>query len=334
MKDSDTDGFFKRLINKAKENVPHTIAVTVGIVAALALAVWLFVYFRESSEVSRNVEELKKLKEQIENDPEHREPRLLTPTQIPTASPTSDAGPAAVTPDAAKTQVTPSAAPTFTPTPTPLPPEMTEGGKALFEINPDYRGWLSIDGTDIDYPVVVEKADDDTYYLKHLFDGSENKNGTLFIPVECETGVGTLSNGFAGGVCPTTNILIFGHNQKSGKMFGKLESYLSQDFFEEHKLITFETAYEQRTYEVISVFRSHVFMQGEEAFRYYFFYDAKTEREFDDWYENITRLSEVSGGREAKYGDTFLTLSTCSDTDETGKHNENGRLAVIAVRIR
>ena len=91
MKDSDTDGFLKRLINKAKDNIPHTIAVTIGVIAALAFAVWLFVYFKESSEASHNVEELKKLKEQIENDPENREPGLLTPTQIPTSSPTSDA---------------------------------------------------------------------------------------------------------------------------------------------------------------------------------------------------------------------------------------------------
>ena len=180
MKDSDNDGFLKRLINKAKDNIPHTIAVTIGVIAALAFAVWPFVYFKESSEASHNVEELKKLKEQIENDPENREPRLLTPTQIPTSSPTSDArrdagsdaGPAVVTPDCAEPAVTPSATPTFTPTPTPAPPEMTEGGKALYEINPDYRGWLSIEGTNIDYPVVMEKADDDTYYLKHLIDGS------------------------------------------------------------------------------------------------------------------------------------------------------------------
>ena len=84
----------------------------------------------------------------------------------------------------------------------------------------------------------------------------------------------------------------------------------------------------------MAVFRSHEFENPfDDNFKYYFFYNANTQEEFDYWYDNIKAASEIKCRATATFGDQFITLSTCSSTDETGKHNDNGRLAVVAVRI-
>lgn len=110
-------------------------------------------------------------------------------------------------------------------------------------------------------------------------------------------------------------------------MFGDLDNYREKSFYEKHSLISFDTLYEERTYEIISVFLSQVYDEDEDIFKYYYFYDAKNEQEFDDFYENIKRLALYDTGVGAEYGDTFLTLSTCA------YHVEDGRLVVVAKRL-
>lgn len=251
---------------------------------------------------------------------------LPTPTEDPNPLPNGDPTPI---PTATPT-------PTLTLTPTPLPPEPDEYGKEMTAINPEWVGHLEIINTSpaIDYEVVTERVWDESFYLRHDFYGSYNINGTLFTVKECNVGVGRKSDNYAGGSKPSTNIIIFGHNMINDTMFGNLDQYLKQSYYEKHKYIYFDTAYENRTYEVIAVFRSHEFEDPlDDNFKYYFFYNANTELDFDYWYSNIMSASVIDATATAKYGDEFLTLSTCSKTDETGAKNDNGRLAVIAVRI-
>lgn len=251
---------------------------------------------------------------------------IPTPTEDPNPLPNGDPTPIPT--------ATPTATPT--PTPTPLPPEPDEYGKEMTAINPEWVGHLEIINTNpaIDYEVVTERVWDESFYLRHDFYGSYNINGTLFTVKECNVGVGKKSDNYAGGSKPSTNIIIFGHNMINDTMFGNLDQYLKQSYYEKHKYIYFDTAYENRTYEVIAVFRSHEFEDPlDDNFKYYFFYNANTELDFDYWYSNIMSASVIDATATAKYGDEFLTLSTCSKTDETGARNENGRLAVIAVRV-
>lgn len=342
------DNIFNKIFAKAKENIPHTIAIVVTVIVGLALAVYLLLYFQEMKRVQSSVNDLKALKEEIiKNSELTPQPAIVTLTPVPenkdiiTPLPTITEAVNEVSDNDAQNdvseivaEVTVTAAPVITPTPVPTGLVMTAEGKGLYDINPDYIGWLKIEDTVIDYPVVMEKAEDKTYYLKHWFDGSSNKNGTLYSLPQCEPGVGYAYNDYEDGIRPTTNILIFGHHQYSGKMFGTLYKYLEQDFYEKHKIISFNTAYEERTYEVVSVFRSHVFNQNESAFRYYYFFDAENEAKFNYWMENIKEKNEIKNDFDAQYGDEFLTLSTCHDTDETGKVCDNGRLAVVCKRIR
>lgn len=183
----------------------------------------------------------------------------------------------------------------------------------LYEKNSHMAGWLSIEGMNIDYPVM--QCEDDDYYLHHDFYGNEDKYGCLYVRKIADVNT------------PGTNFIIYGHNMKDGSMFGDLDLYRNADFYLEHPLISFDTLYEERTYEIMAVFLSRVYYSDEEVFKYYQFYQADTQEEFDRFYENVKKLSLYDTGVTAEFGDTFLTLSTCA------YHVKDGRLAVVAKRI-
>lgn len=183
----------------------------------------------------------------------------------------------------------------------------------LYHVNPDLVGWLSIAGMKIDYPVM--QSEDDEYYLHHDFYGNDSKYGCLYVRERAD---------LEGG----TNFIIYGHNMKDGSMFGDLDLYLDEDFYKEHAVISFDTLYEERVYEIVAVFRSQVYSEEEDAFMYYRFYEADTREEFADFYDNIKALSLYDTGVEAQFGDSFLTLSTCA------YHVKDGRFVVVAKRVQ
>lgn len=181
---------------------------------------------------------------------------------------------------------------------------------SLYEENHDLAGWLTIDGMVIDYPVM--QCEDDEYYLHHDFYGNDSKYGCLYV------------RGMADIHTPGTNFVIYGHNMKDGAMFGDLDLYKEERFYREHPTISFDTLYEERSYEIVAVFLSQVYGPEEDVFKYYQFYQADTQEEFDYFYDNIKELSLYDTGVTAEFGDTFLTLSTCA------YHVQDGRLAVVA----
>ena len=188
-------------------------------------------------------------------------------------------------------------------------PDMLEKYTGLYEENQDLVGWLSIEGMKIDYPVM--QNEDDKYYLHHDFYGNESKYGCLYVRKQADLASGT-------------NFIIYGHNMKDGSMFGELDLYLKEDFYQAHPTVSFDTLYEERTYEIVAVFRSQIYNADEDVFKYYQFYEADTQEEFEDFYSNIKELSLYDTGVEAAFGDTFLTLSTCA------YHVKDGRLVVVA----
>lgn len=202
-----------------------------------------------------------------------------------------------------------TAEPAATPEPTPVPLENPY--RDSFLANSDMAAWLQIPGTDIDYPVMWTPRDEE-YYLYRGFDGRDNRNGCLILDTDsCLEPL-------------TTNLIIHGHNQESGAMFGHLPEYEDYSFYEEHKSITLYTKEQQRNYEVIAVFRSQVYKKTDQVFKYYKFFQADTQEEFDYFYNNIMDMSLYDTGVTAEFGDHFLTLSTCV------YHVERGRLVVVA----
>lgn len=206
----------------------------------------------------------------------------------------------------------PTAEPVSTPEPTPTPTENPY--RDSFLANEDMAAWLQIPDTVIDYPVMWT-PEDEIYYLKRGFDGLRNHNGCLIL--DTDSCLDPL----------TTNLIIHGHNMRSGAMFGTLTKYEDESYFQEHRYITLHTEECQRNYEVIAVFRSQVYKKSDTVFKFYKFFRADTQEEFDDFYENIMALSIYDTGVTAEYGDHFLTLSTCS------YHVKQGRFVVVAKEI-
>ncbi len=186
--------------------------------------------------------------------------------------------------------------------------------KDAFLANEDMAAWLQIPDTVIDYPVMWTPEDEE-YYLNRGFDRSDNKNGCLIL--DTDSCLDPL----------TTNLIIHGHNMKSGAMFGTLTEYEDENYYQEHRLISLYTEECQRNYEVIAVFRSQVYKKTDQVFKFYKFFQAQTPEEFDDFYQNIKALSLYDTGVTAEFGDCFLTLSTCA------YHVEQGRFVVVAKEV-
>lgn len=194
-------------------------------------------------------------------------------------------------------------------------PELVENPYAdIFSQNEDMAAWIKIEDTKIDYPVMWTPRDEN-YYLYRAFDGSEDKNGSLIL--DTDSSLDPL----------TTNLIIHGHNMKSGAMFGNLTDYEDSSYCENHKYISIYTEECERRYEVIAVFRSQVYKKSDQVFKFYKFFQADTKEEFDDFYQNIKEMSLYDTGVTAEFGDHFLTLSTCV------YHVENGRFVVVAKEI-
>ena len=177
--------------------------------------------------------------------------------------------------------------------------------------NPDFVGWIKIEGTSVNYPVVQTKAEPQ-YYLRRSFEGSYSIAGTPFLDAQCdmEKGIG---------------LIIYGHNMKNGSMFKTLLSYTDKGFWKENPSIFFDTLYEEGVYEIIGAFYSKVYYQDEtDVFRFYSYTNLADPELFSEYVANVKELSLYDTGITADYGDTLLTLVTCS------YQTENGRFVVVA----
>ncbi len=194
--------------------------------------------------------------------------------------------------------------------------ERIEKVKELQKENPDIIGWLEIENSDISYPVLQGKDND--YYMTHNYKKEYSKDGSLFLDKDYDWNI------------PSTNLLIYGHNNMSSdEMFSGLMEYKKEEYYKTHKTIRFTTDKEDAQYEILGVFLSRVYYKSEtNVFRYYYFINAETEQEFNEYVENSKKASLYETGVTAKYGDQLLTLSTCS------YHTTDGRLAVVAKKIK
>lgn len=185
----------------------------------------------------------------------------------------------------------------------------------LFKMNDDMAAWLLLPGTNIDYPV-MQTPEDESYYLYRDFFGNDDKNGTLFIDTDCN-----LDDERA-------NILIHGHHMKSGAMFGNLAEYADEAYGKEHSEIYLYMRDDLRVYEVMAVFHAKVYQSSTDRFLYYNYPKFDTRESFEEYYQNIKKMSLYDTGVTAEFGDEFITLSTCA------YHTKDGRFAVVAKRVQ
>lgn len=235
---------------------------------------------------------------------------------------------------------TPTPVPTFTPKPTPSPtPSPTPNRKLrddadtyrdkekvkldedkilpelkeIYALNHDLVGWLYIDGTNIDYPVVQHWNRE--YYLRRDFYGKDNANGQIILDTGCDP------------YTPSYNLVISGHHMNSGAMFGKLQQYKDAEFWRAHKVVEFDTLMERKRYVVFAAFYSADYDENEEGFRYSV--NIQYKRDADEWLKEIHAYQIYYTGIEAEFGDEFITLTTCDHS-----RRDDGRFVVVARRIR
>ena len=245
-----------------------------------------------------------------------------TPTAIPTA--TSTAIPtAAISPTPAATP-TATGSPTPAPTPTPeaqvvdeplptpnentivlsLPtePPPQESFAELLRYNPDTVGYLSI-GEIVDLPV-VQRENDNEYYLTHAYSGEEAREGALFLD-----GANRLSD---------ENLIIYGHNMRNGTMFGELSSFGEREFLLKNAVVRFDTLYENALYVPFAMFEASM----DENDGHYF--DVRQivfdETSFELFVLKLRGRSVFDVPVEVEYGDQLLTLVTCSYNDDDGRY--------------
>lgn len=183
----------------------------------------------------------------------------------------------------------------------------------LYRQNNDFIGWIKIEDTDIDYPVMQSMYEEE-YYIYRDFEKQSSSAGTLFADTSSD-------------IVMSDNILIYGHNMHTGKMFHDLLEYENEDFYKDHKTFTFNTIHGDGTYEVIAAFRTKIYEVDYTGFKYYQFFDASSEEEFMSYVRNCVSMTPYTIVNDVKYGDKLITLSTCA------YHTTNGRFVVVAKKI-
>lgn len=203
-------------------------------------------------------------------------------------------------------------------------PNILDKYVALYDQNPDIIGWVKIEDTPIDYPVM--QFTDNDFYLYRDFDKKDSKLGSIFADYHVK---------FKPTVRPH-NTVLYGHNISNGTYFAKLTNYYpkkygSLDFYLTHPTVTFDTIYAEGTYKVFA----GVFINTEEkhgdVYEYYRKRTFKDKTAFYDFTQNVMDRSVFYTDVDLEYGDEFLTLSTCyyplgNDVDT--------RFVVFARRVR
>ncbi len=172
--------------------------------------------------------------------------------------------------------------------------------------NNEIIGWLEIQNTDINFPVL--QGTDNEYYMKHTYKKEYSNDGSIFLDKDYNWNL------------PSSNLLLYGHNNKNGNMFQNLLKYKEESYYKEHPNIKFTTLDNDSEYEIISVFLSRVYYKDEkDVFRYYYFINANNEEEYNYYINESKKASLYNIEKTAKYGDQLLTLSTCEYSQEDGR---------------
>lgn len=183
--------------------------------------------------------------------------------------------------------------------------------RELYKINPELIGWLTIEGTKIDYPVV--QTDNPDYYLDHDFYGEKNINGMLVVTPEYDV------------LTPSQNIVIHGHNMRNGAMFNAITRYSSKATAKKYPFIHFDTLTEHRTYAVVGALYTKLYEDGEKGFRYNVVMNSEDVAKY--FVYNMWKESLYKTDYEYDIWDEYLELSTCA------YQTKDGRFVVVAKRI-
>lgn len=175
----------------------------------------------------------------------------------------------------------------------------------LIAMNSECFGWISISGTNINYPVMHTPSNPQKYLNKNFY-GEYSYSGTPFLDARCSA--------------DSTNLIIYGHHMNNGTMFADLCNYTDYSYFAEHPTVVLETKYGAFAYSVFSV------MKVKSDDDWYKFTSVGTENSYNSRIEYAKEKSIYNTGITPVYGQQILTLSTCYG------YNQEDRILVLAVR--
>ena len=186
----------------------------------------------------------------------------------------------------------------------------------LKDVNKDIIGWISIDNTNISYPLL--QTVDNSYYLTHNYKNETSNYGSIFMHKNS-----VLTNEFS-------NLIIYGHNMNdNSQMFSSLLNYRDKDFYDNHKTIRITTEDREYVYTVFAVFKSRVYENSDTtSFKYYSYVDLYSKDTFNEYISNCKKYQLYNTGVSAVYGNQLITLSTCEYSQD------NGRLVVVGKKIK
>lgn len=186
--------------------------------------------------------------------------------------------------------------------------------------NPNTVGYLTMSGVDVYEPIL--QAEDNSYYLTHAFDGTENKAGAVFLDYRAEISAERQSD----------MLVLYGHNQRDGTMFGNLKHYKRDvDFYKRNPFITFETEYGSQKYVIFGFFVTNTLAKHDsngEVFHYHDYPELYSEEVYTWYMEQVAKRNEIISPIDVTYGDKFLVLSTCSN------EYSGSRFVVMARKLR
>ncbi len=162
---------------------------------------------------------------------------------------------------------------------------------SLRVLNNDVVGWIYGPGTKINYPIV--QGEDNSFYLTHMFDGKENKCGSIFMD--------SLNN----ADFSNTNSILHGHHMKNGSMFASLAQYESQEYYDSHPVLWLVTS--EKSY-LVEVFTGFVTDTDSDVWQIEF----AAKEDYKSWLDSMKKNSMFACDAMPGAEDQILTLATCS----------------------
>lgn len=190
----------------------------------------------------------------------------------------------------------------------------------LYETNSDVRGYIKIEGTKLDMPVV--QGTDNAYYLDHTMEKKQNPFGIPFVDYRA-----TFAPNYQ-----STNITIYGHSAADGSFFAPVKQYKDFEFYKEHPVVQFDTIYGKGQYKVIGLMMVNTDITNMDVFNFHDYVDM-TESQFKYYIDNVMKRTYFNTGVDVKFGDQLLTLSTC-DTEVINSNTTPYRMALVARKVR
>ena len=185
----------------------------------------------------------------------------------------------------------------------PTAPPVQESFKTLLAANPDTVGFLEIEGM-LSLPV-VQRPNDNDYYLDHSFEGAKAQEGTLFL------------DGMNRLVPEDDCLIVYGHNMKNRTMFGRLSAYADISHLRQYPVVHFDTLYENRSYVAFAAFSASMKPGDSHYFDVRNFIFDKDG--FDNFVLKLKGRSVFSSPIEVLYGDHLLLLVTCDYSNREGR---------------